>query len=342
MVTTACWSKANVELRTIDGRDIGSKLCDLGCTYAEEANKGERAVHTRACHPWFWKPQLWRLAWDTVCQHVHLNHQCNVGTFSAQLLCSRMPLSDNATSEYYGWTYHICPGSDQALLFSCERDQFNIAAEGNPGLLDAPVQYWELRLFPSHRRFRQVPIAYMHSMCQRAQPKVSVDVWTCPLWAKWATWVIVSRNEDNFQHICRGIVSTVYASDKCAIKTERLTRSHLVQSPPRMPLTCMLHRFARTVAWSTWQQPSNLCEDARLSIFVSKEVNTLVQQLHLWCLQRAGRSEAMQGGHEHISQWLLGRGGTIPVMQRSKLLSRNREDTRSHCKHFSMFHDKTL
>jgi len=32
----------------------------------------------------------------------------------------------------------ICPGSNQALLFPCERDQFNIAPEGNPGLLDAP------------------------------------------------------------------------------------------------------------------------------------------------------------------------------------------------------------
>jgi len=46
MVTTACWSKANVELRTIDGRNISSKLRDLGCAYAEEANKGEHAVCT--------------------------------------------------------------------------------------------------------------------------------------------------------------------------------------------------------------------------------------------------------------------------------------------------------
>ena len=73
MVTTACWSKANVELRTIDGRDIGSKLRDLGGAYAEEANKGGRAVRTRACHPRFWKPQLWRLRRHTVCPHVHLN-----------------------------------------------------------------------------------------------------------------------------------------------------------------------------------------------------------------------------------------------------------------------------
>jgi len=29
----------------------------------------------------------------------------------------------------------ICPGSNQALLFPCEHDQFNIAPEGNPGLL---------------------------------------------------------------------------------------------------------------------------------------------------------------------------------------------------------------
>jgi len=46
MVTTACWSKANVELRTIDDRNIGSKLRDFGCAYAEEPNKGERAVRT--------------------------------------------------------------------------------------------------------------------------------------------------------------------------------------------------------------------------------------------------------------------------------------------------------
>ena len=50
IVTTACWGKADIELWTIDGRDIGRKLRDLGCAYAEEVRVSTPFLHEFITH----------------------------------------------------------------------------------------------------------------------------------------------------------------------------------------------------------------------------------------------------------------------------------------------------